>query len=282
MLNYGRRFEILIDDEIFIAETGGRQFRIQFEIIVEYGGAISYCDLAIFGLSKESANKLFKRGAVLSIRAGYVDNIDYIFRGKIKNVLKEREGADVITRLLSRGGSQDKKTISRSLGENTELTTIIKACADAMGYALTINSDDFVDIPPYMRGYTMTGDPKRYLDKLSKAHGFSYAIENDRIVVIGEGSFRKNTLIEVSQKTGMEGIPEVTEVGCDVSVRLNPALKIGARIDVQSELSTFNFSNIYFQNIPEQAGKGVYRIFKIEHSGDSYRDTWTTKIKGIR
>lgn len=281
MNNYGRIFEILIDDKPFIAETEGRQFRIQFEVIVEFNGAISYCDLAIYGLSKETVNTLI-RGKTLSFRAGYVNNIDYIFRGQIINILNERNGSNMVTRLLCRGGSQSKKSINRSLGENTKLVDILKACADSMGYALVANPDDFIKIPPYMRGYVLSGDPKRYLDELSKAHEFSYAIENDRIVVVGKGSFRKNTVIEVSQKMGMEGIPEITRVGCHVSMRLNSSIKIGSRIDVQTELSTFNFSNLYFENIPKSAGKGIYRVMKIRHSGDSHGDSWTTKIESLR
>lgn len=282
MTNYDRRYEVLIDDEVFIAETGGRQFKVQFEVIVEFNGAISYCDLAIFGLSKETVNKVFGKEKTLSLRAGYAGRIDYIFRGRIKNILKERQGPDVITRLLCMGGGQPKKTISKSLGANTKLVTILNSCADAMGYALVLNPDDFINVPPYIRGYMMTGDPKQYLDSLANAHKFNYTIENDRIVVVGEGSHRKTTPIVVSEKTGMEGIPEITEIGCDVNVRLEPSIKIGGRIDVQTELATFSFGNLYFQNIPESSGKGLYTVYKIRHSGDSTSDSWTTKLTALR
>ena len=80
----------------------------------------------------------------------------------------------------------------------------------------------------------------------------------------------------------MEGIPEITEQGCDVSLRLSPKVKIGGRIDIQSELRTFNFSNLYFQDIPENAGKGIYRVFRLTHVGNTKGDDWTTKVTAFR
>lgn len=278
-----RLFEILLNNETLISETDGRQFRVTFNVLVDFGGFNSYMDLAIYNLSESTEAKLRKRGVPIALRAGYTDTNDFIFIGKIQNSFKERNGPDRVLRIVARGGTQDTKpTINKTFDKNANIVEIIRACCESAGYPSVIDSEQFTDVAPYARGRVLSGDPLRELDLLAQTHDFSYVLENDRIIITRNNSFREGTPRVVSQETGMEGIPEITEVGCDVNVRLNPKIKIGGRIDIQSELKTFNFSNLYYQNIPENAGSGVYRIFKIEHVGDNYGDDWTTKITSIR
>jgi len=279
-----RRWEVIIDDQQFIAPTAGRQFKITFEILQDFGGFVSYCDLAIYNLSADTANNAFKKGDKIAFRAGYQDTIDSIFIGTIKNILRERRGPNTITRLICRGGRQadESKQINETLGVNTRITDIIKACGKALDYPIVIEDSQFADIDPYPRGYVLNGDPRVYMDNLAKTHDFSYIVENERMIVVRNNAFRQGDVHVVSQFTGMESIPEITEVGADVIIRLNPRIRIGGRYRIESELATFNFSNLFFQNVPESAGKGEYRIFKLAHSGDSFGDTWSTKITGFR
>ena len=88
----------------------------------------------------------------------------------------------------------------------------------------------------------------------------------------------------VFKKSVLKYVPFVsaTENGVDVSMRLLPKIKIGQRVDIQSKLSTFNFSNMYFQDIPENAGSGIFNVYRLSHVGDSYGDAWTTKVTGYR
>lgn len=278
-----RLFEVLLDNESFIAENETRQFRIVFTITIDFGGYNSYCDLAIYNLSESTEAKLIKQGTPIGLRAGYSDAIDYIFLGKIQNAFKERNGPDRLLRIIARGGTQDTKpTINKTFGKNAKIVEMIEACCTSAGYPPVIDSDQFSSIEPYARGKVLSGDPLRQLDALAQTHDFSYVLENDRIVIVKGEEPRQGEPHIVSLETGMEGIPEITETGCDVKVRLNPKIKIGGKIDIQSELKTFNFSNLYYQDVPPNAGSGEYKIFKLEHTGDSYGDDWNTRITGIR
>ncbi len=280
----GRRWEVLIDDVLFIAPTDGKQFKALFEVLHDFGGFTSYCDLAIFNLSAQTANKAFKRGAKITLRCGYRETIDTIFIGTLRNVLRERRGPDTITRLICRGGKlfDSQPQINETLGKDARITDIIKACVTALGYPIVIDDSQFEDVDPYPRGQVLNGDPRVYLDSLAKSAGFSYVIENEKVVIVRDGAFRDGAIHIVSQFTGMEGIPEITEVGADVVVRLNPRIRIGGRYQIESDLATFNFSNLYFVDIPESAGQGVYRIFRLTHSGDTWGDAWSTRIVGFR
>lgn len=303
---FDRRIEVsLVDDlrqeEIFIPQAQAKfqgelspsslnsfklantQFKIVFTILIDFGGFISYADIAFYNLAIDTANDVIKKGLGIILKAGYVDNIDIIFEGTINNVLYERVGPDTITRVIARGGAKsEQQNVEKSFGKNTKLVAIIKECVTALGYEIDIDESQFDNVAPYSRGYQLNGDPRVYLDKLALMHNFSYTFDKQRITILENESFLGGNPIVISQLNGMEGIPEITEVGADVVTRLNPQLKIGRRIDIQSELKSFNFSNLYFQDIPPAAGVGVYRMFKLRHEGDTWGDKWSSKITGFR
>ena len=279
-----RRWSISLDDGAFIDVTDGQEFKATFEVLHDFGGFTSYADIAIYNLSQYTANRTLKRGVKVTLVAGYIDNADMIFVGTIQNVLRERNGPDTVTRLICRGGKlvEDQTQINETLGKDVAVVDIIKACAAAMEYPLVINESTFADVDPYPYGYTLTGDPRVHLDRLADAHDFKYVIENERIVVVRIGNVRDGEPFVVSQFTGMEGIPEITETGVDVTVRMSPKVRIGGAYRLESDLATFTFNSLYWYNIPESAGVGEYQIFKITHTGDTKGDAWSTKITGYR
>ena len=274
---FGRRWSIDINGKPFIEQTDGRQFKMQFTILIDFGGSNNYADLSFFNISSGS----FKEGDRITFKAGYIETVDTVFIGTIQNVLKERQEASTITRLVCR--SQRVTTfINKSYGAGVDAVTLIKACVNAMDYPAVIDESQFANIPVYTGGFALQGDPRVLLDRLARTHGFTHTVENGRRVIVRNGFKRNTAPFVISQFTGMEGIPQITEVGADVTMRLSPKLRIGGTIDIRSELSTFDFSNLYFQNIPDSAGKGIYRIQKIEHSGDSWGDVWSSKVTAIR
>lgn len=285
---FGRVFSIDLDKEPFIEVTDARQFRITFEVLIDPNGANSYADIAVYNLSEDTAAKAFTKGRVLTLKAGYPDTIDVIFKGQITNILRERTGPDTRTRVLCRGGAiaPTRPTVAKSFGAGIRIEDIIGTLGVALGYEVILVAEDFAKIPPYPRGYTVNGDPQTYLDKLGVAHQFTYVVDNNRLVISAIGAERTGQIHAVSQLTGMEGIPEITGgeqgVGADVTIRLNPKVRINGRFMIESEYATFNTGNLYFTDIPKSAGIGVYDILRIRHSGDSYGAQWSTLITGIK
>jgi hypothetical protein len=278
-----RLFEVLVNGQTFISESKGTQFKIVFNVSIDFGGFNTYMDLSIYNLSNESEALLLTKDTTIALRAGYDDTIDTIFNGKIFNAFKDRQGPSTLIRIIARGGTSfDKKTVNLTLGDNAPVIDVIKASAEATGYPIVIDDSQFSDVAPYTRGFVLSGDPWLKLDNLAQLHNFSYVIDNDSIVIVHKDSFRIGEPVEVSERTGMEGIPEISEVGCNVTTRLNPKLKIGGRIDIKSQFRTITFSNVYYVDVPASAGVGVYRIFKLEYSGDSWGNDWSTRITSVR
>ena len=277
---YRRQFELFVSDREspFIAATNDRQFKVVFNIRVDYGAQNSYADIVIYNLSRSSEAKVFKKGEYVGFRAGYETSIGYIFKGEIINIIREKRGADKITRLICRTGSTSTP-LNQSFESSPSIQTLIRACADAMGFPVTINDDDFPGESPYLSGYLLSGDPKVKLDVLAKAHNFNWLTTLDRIVVTK--SERSGAIITVSADTGMVGTAEITEIGADVVTKINPELRIDGRFEIKAEFAQVNFSNIFFRAVPDSIGEGVYVIQKLEFEGDSHGDVWDVKITGL-
>lgn len=277
---FDRRFEIIINNDVFIEAMAGRQFKIEFNVVHDFGGFNSFCDLSIYNLTPSTSLKAFQRGGEIILKAGYSDNYDVIFKGSIKNILRESAYPGVLTRLICVGGTIEGKSINQTLGVKASVVMAIEHIATELGYPLVINKNDFSGLN-FPRGKTLNGDPRVLLDSLANDYEFKYVIENNKIVIVKDGSVRESGARIISQFTGMEGIPEITEIGVDVVTRLEPQLKIGGVVQVESQFKTFNFSNIYFQDVKNSDGTGTYKILKITHSGDSYGDSWSTSVSGL-
>lgn len=290
MSYYGRKFEVLLNNSVFIRESkeNERQFRVVFSSLIDYGGFNSYLDIKFYNLSESTRTKAFKRSVNITLRAGYHDTIDTIFHGKIVNVFVQREESSIITNVIARGGTINSKSINQTFAKNTKITDIIRACVKDMGYPIVIDDSQFKDFKLFSHGYTLTGSPVNALSNLAKNTGFSYVRDGDRIIVVPNGKYRSGNIIKISRFTGMEGIPQVGAINnnksvlIDVNVRLNPKIRIGGRIEVESEYATFTMANVYYQNVPQHAGNGVYTVNRINHQGDSWGDSWTSKVKGLR
>ena len=277
-----RRFEVQVNNETIIGEMGGKQFRIIFNITVDFGGFTSYAEIKIYSLKETTVNKAFKKGSTFGLRAGYLNNIGFIFKGEIINVFREREGADTFTTIIARSDARTKKNMNESLGKNVKVYSLVNACANSMGYTLVADKAALNALQDYPNGFTLNGDARVHLDDLARAHEFEYVVENGSLIVVLKKDFRKGSIVQISRDKGMEGIPIITETGVDVNTRLNQKLKIGGRFEVKSDFKSFNFSGIYFKDVPETAGVGVYKVQKLEYTGDSHGDDWTTGVTGLK
>jgi len=181
---------------------------------------------------------------------------------------------------LARGGDLAKSEINRALGKDAKLHEVLTTLAESMGYPLTISDKASFD-NRLITGYSMTGDPLLYLSNLAEAYEFNWTIENNRLVIFKTAEGRGTSTRVINMQSGLEGIPEVTEVGSDFSVRMTPSIKIGERVTLDTKYKSFNFSGVYYPTVvQDKAGDGTYTVLKIVHSGDNYGGAWSTRCTG--
>lgn len=283
MSYYDRRWELLVDEKVLIAQTDKGSLRCKFDITHEFGGVISYSVIKIYNLSHDTIAANFKRDTVITLRAGYIDNIDIISKGVIVNTFQSIEGLDTVTNLICTSGHKQKKDykpINTVIPKDSTVIDMLQACAQHMELTLDVNKSDFSEEPKTKAATTLSGDVIAQIRELSKSYKFDFNVEFDSIQVLKIGS-TDDEVVVVSQETGMEDIPEFSDTGYNVRSRLNPKLKIGKKIQIKSERKTFSFGAMHFREIPASLGTGIYKIFKTSITGDTHGDEWTIKTEGF-
>jgi hypothetical protein len=269
-------------------QIGRRQFRIQFNIDISPGDAISFADIRLYNMNKGSS---IAQGSSIVLRAGYDDNIDAVFTGFVTNTLREREPGqpEIITRLICRSGQPavDRASVQLSFGIGTRIEEVLRAMAAAWPLPIDIDNAQFADAKPLASGLVVDGDIPSAMTDLAYAYKFEWMQDRGRIVITKPNMPRTAAPVRVDQFSGMIGIPEVSRgpdgLGVFVSVQLNPALRINGKIDVESEFATFNTGNLFVSELSGDASaNGEYNIFAMKHTGDSHSDTWRTEIDGLR
>jgi len=287
MSNFLRQYSLTLgegDNSPVIGLSEDRTLRTTFDVTHEWGGNRSMANIAVYGLSRATEGRIFKQYDKISLSAGYVDSIGLIFGGEIRNVVKERNGPDRITRIfaLSESFVTDTTSISASLGQGTTVVDIIKICAEVLGLPVVIQEDDFADEPVYARGKPLIGEPMPIMRNLSDAHEFDFTVENGRLRVLKRGSALSNAPVIIGQDSGMIGSPEVTEVGANVSVNLTPKIRLGQKFEIDSRTPQVSISSVLYQNIQTTVDVGTYTAMEINHTGDTHSDNWETKLTGHR
>jgi hypothetical protein len=86
------------------------------------------------------------------------------------------------------------------------------------------------------------------LDDVADTSNTSWSIQNGQLVLIEETGYLSDEALVINAGTGMIGVPETTQAGIEVTVLLNPLIKIGTR--VQLDNASINQLTIREQGFP--------------------------------
>lgn len=311
-----RNYELQISGNTFIGrmKTPSQQLRCVFDIIASPGDAFATADIRLYNIASSSSPRTDsgntvvglepKRGDAIQLLAGYTrfdssvnstsgvvttsvqDDIGTLFTGTITNVFRERDGANIVTRLLCRSGdnTNDTGTVTGSYSQGATLYDVLVSLAGAWGKRLIVDKakcQTFVMVT----GYVTNGDITREMNVLAKAYNFQWTNYNGQLSVTFPADARTTAKHLVSSTTGMIGIPEIGGGGdgvfVDVSVRLNPFIGINDQIEIDAQFQTFNTGNAFVTSVEAHAS-GLWNVLALRHRGDNWGSQWRTDINGLR
>lgn len=280
-----RLYSVIINGDTYISESDAYQFRVVFDIDINPGETLAFGDFRIYNLAKAST---VDAGSSIEFRAGYTNQVDTIFKGYITNTFRERDGASTVQRFLCKSGDpvNDRGSLNSSYGPGTLLIDVLKDIAQQWPRPLDYEPVQFEGIT-LTSGYMIDGDIPQQLNSLARAYGFVWLQDRGRLLVVKVEEQRTTPVTEISQFTGMVGIPEVTRgpngLGVYVINRLNPYFRVNGRINIKSEFQSFNAGNLFVVGLAGDArATGEYNIFALRHRGDSHGNLWVTEIDGLR
>ena len=194
--------------------TGNLKFNntdldIEFEVPFDDDLEPNISEITIYNLSESTRNKL-KRGEVLSINAGYVEDKGLILSGRIDSIRTTPLGADraTVIKVLDTYSYDVKKTLQRSYKGKIKADAILKDLVKALGLKVAV-----LKLPTnkvYDKGFSVSGEIFKKIQEIANDCGASAYISRQQTYIrpITEGD---NHRFVLSPDTGLVGSPEYFE-----------------------------------------------------------------------
>lgn len=229
-------------------------------------------DLQIYNLSAESRAKVQAKGATCTLIAGYASQSEVIFSGDVTAVSHSHQGPDWVTHVQSGDGQNAFRStrMSVSLGAGTTFAQAFEAVASRMGVSARAAIDEVKATgnlrsayDKFVNGITLSGQTSDVLDKLCRAGGYEYSIQDGNLQVVPVGETAGTEVVLLSATSGMIGSPDIGDKG-QIKVRslIQPRLLPGRLLRLNSLTL-----------------KGDYRIEKTVYTGDSFGQEWYADLE---
>lgn len=243
-------------------------------------GVTAQANITVYNLNKEDLGLLtttslswIAKRAYIQLYAGYEDDCKCIFSGQISNAPPEGN-PDIGLRIT---GISSVDWMAQSI--NIEKNNI--KLVDLIDYAGSVTNTNVI-LPTWLRNsnkwlnkqldsFSYTGTPMGLLRAVSDAMGgFSFNREvpliniyNDQIYVWSVEK-QNSTHLLINENTGMIGYPRPTSFGLEVTILMNPSVKVGDLIRLESK------------RIP--LVNGDYFVVSINHEGELRGNDWYTNL----
>lgn len=263
----------------------GVNIRFGVKIFSEAGTPMT-TNLTVYNLSREdleflstSAATWLKKKNLMQLYAGYDDDVRLLASGQIMEAVPQGN-PDVGLEIRMINGVKwwgENFNVQKS---DVKIMDLIDEVGSKMGWTVNVsdnlrNNNEMLNtvIPEY----SFTGSPFQMLEQLQqKVGGFSMDEKgvnittcNDEIFVwsVGEGANGMPIML-INKNTGMVGYPHPTAAGVSVKILLDPNVRTGQLVRVESDRVSFI--------------NGDYYITTIQHDGELRGNSWYTTLNCSR
>lgn len=249
--------------------------RVKFDIEKSMSKSPNRAKIEISNLREDTRQQIqTRRPLKVMLEAGWDDKVLVIFKGDAALVESTHERTDWITKLEAGDGELAfaNASIAQSFGEGATGQQVLGALAKQMGLSVPTNVQGAKDLIKQITGgagISLHGTAQTEMTKLLRPTGRSWSVQDEQLVILGAGETSESQAVLISQQTGMIGEPDYElpktpgkPAVLKVKSQLNGNIQIGRKIQMNSD-----------------AIKGLFRVEKLKHSGDTHGKPWETEIQ---
>lgn len=282
------------------------QFRIVFEVRRGDRQTPNTCDARVYNLAASTVNTVrSSEFTQLQLQVGYQgQSLATIFRGSIKQVRTGRENQkDSWVAFTAADGDEAYNfapaafTIAAGspLGNSVRqviasmVTNIPKSSPTGgtsgqpvtSGYVPPLNTNGTT------RGRVCYGNAKDELRELADSQDCKYSVQDGAVNLVPNTGYIPGSAVLISPFTGLIGVPEQTQNGLSVRVLLNPNIKIGQTVKLNSDVNQYRYgvdlgsqatNEILKKTTLATNADGLYYVMRAEHTGDTRGVPWYTNL----
>lgn len=281
------------------------EMRINFRLKKGLTGVPNMLEARVYNLSPDTIKRVRQYGRV-QLAAGYESNFGMIFDGTVLLYIIGKENP-VDSYIDIRAGDLDELNngaVALTFPAGTTLEEKAKKMLKAVGATVgEIKLGDAGKIKN-LRSSSFIGMLYEGMRDITNATQSDFYMDNGTVHVISWAGYRRNQLVELATDTGLVNIPKVTPQGIEAECLLNPKLRLGSLVKIDTGL----ISDIPYEpgasgpfsdkmgnlqsaqgvaaggrafkypaasvNKTEGRGAGIYKICLLDHRGDTRGNTW--------
>ena len=280
-----RRFSLVIGNET--QSTDFSNLHCTFSIHQADKESFQSAHIRIYNIRKETLDEFkAKEYSTVVLQAGYDGgNYGIIFNGVI---IQARFGRDNPTDtyldiLAGEGYFAQQSIVNLTLAAGSTPSDAVSVAAEAAETPL--KKYDFNPTAKLPRGKVLYAMARDILHTAAATAGYSYFYNRaGEIEFVALDSARPGQATIVNSDTGMIGWPEQTQDGIKIRVLLNPLLDVASTIKIDNSsilMAPVGDSYNWVKDaglLPHTSSDGIYRIYVIEHKGDTRGNDWDSDL----
>lgn len=256
-------------------DSGKNQPMLQakFEITKTNSRERNASTLVIWNLAEQSRAKLQETGLEVIVDAGYIDDVNQIYKGDIEHTTISRERVDWVTTVELGDGSErmKKARINESFRGPQTPGDMLRKAAKALGLDFG-NLDEAASsdgarsvLKEFVSGFTMSGKVDDVIDELAESMGLTYSVQDKTIQLLPRNGALGDPPIALDASTGLIGSPSIGENDVVTAASLlNGVIRPGRRVNLDSAIVS-----------------GQFIAEKVQHIGETWGNEWTTKLEMV-
>jgi hypothetical protein len=281
--------------------------RVVFEVRRGDRQTPNTCDVRVYNVKDSTANTLkqpeFTR---LQLQVAYEGQaLATIFQGSIKQYRKGREDQKNSYIAFSAADSDEAYnfapaafTMAAGTPPGNTVKGLIKVMVDALPKSSPTGGTGGQPVtsgyvPPFttnksVRGRVCYGTAKDELRDVTQSQDCKWSVQDGAVTVIPNTGYIPGEAILITPFTGLIGVPEQTQNGLQIRVLLNPNIKIGHTVKLNSDINQYRYgldvtSRGWNQTLAKSTLKldadGLYYVMRAEHTGDTRGTPWYTDLR---
>ena len=245
---------------------------VRFNIVKRAGATMNRAEVAVCNLKQSTVDYLTtinaleqfqKNRKVIRLFAGYEGQTGRIFEGDIIRALPSAPSDVWLTAQCLSGYHNNLQMVTLALHGGVDIKDICRTVAEQLNLSLDWNCTLKKTIDQFVYQGPMT-DIIKQLNDLKDVRVYQ---EDDRLVVEDEKPQPPavgDSVKQFSLNSGLIGLPEPDLFGVKFKVLLDPSLRCGQWVRLESA------------QIP--AASGLYYIYSITHRGELRAETWYSEL----
>lgn len=252
------------------------------------------CSIRVYNLSDNTMKRIIDGFDGVVLQAGYENGaFGTVFVGAVKQfrIGRENNVSSYLDILASDGDlGYNFGVIAATIGGGSSMRDAITQAARAMGMPPVTR------IPPqlgvgqqYIRPKVMWGMGRNILRDVARSVDATWSINNGEIQFTPLSGYQPGEAVLLNSKTGLIGLPQLTDDGITARSLLNPKIQVGGLVRLNNDeinrtiqqnpkdLRQFNsWSDI--NHLAKLSADGTYGVFVAEHHGDTRGQEWYSDL----